>query len=318
MEYLPFGETLADEHLNSHNSPFKFNGKEYDEETGNYYYGARYYDPKLSIFISVDPLVEDTMDAYGYCYQNPINLVDPTGMSADPPPSDLDTAEGTVHKDSSGTWIYDKAGGGIWRGQNGARDIENSIGIKDVVINATRETSGSGNSTDWFSSLRKEAYEMDRMLYGHGDRLSWGNANGGTTIWGADRSGDTGGIRGSTRDSFNYDEFIAPAGGGGNMTFWKDQKNVGLYMMKALKDNIDGTSQGNNIISGLNNYATETIKEKVTVKQYRIDLDTKTYDSVNVTRHFKGPRNIVNAKIDSTKNNSKQQRRNTLIYFNYD
>jgi hypothetical protein len=32
MEYLPFGETLVDEHLNSNNSPFKFNGKEFDDE----------------------------------------------------------------------------------------------------------------------------------------------------------------------------------------------------------------------------------------------------------------------------------------------
>lgn len=83
MEYLPFGETLVEEHINSNNSLFKFNGKEYDEETGNYYYGARYYDPKWSIFISVDPLAEITGDAYGYCYQNPINLTDPTGMSAE-------------------------------------------------------------------------------------------------------------------------------------------------------------------------------------------------------------------------------------------
>jgi len=56
MEYLPFGELLVDEHTNSYNSPFKYNGKEFDEETGNYFYGARYYDPRLSIFISVDPL----------------------------------------------------------------------------------------------------------------------------------------------------------------------------------------------------------------------------------------------------------------------
>ena len=56
MEYLPFGETLVEEHLNSNNSPFRFNAKELDEETGNYYYGARYYDPKFSIWISVDPL----------------------------------------------------------------------------------------------------------------------------------------------------------------------------------------------------------------------------------------------------------------------
>ena len=34
-------------------------------------------------WLSVDPLVEETMDAYGYCYQNPINLIDPTGMKAE-------------------------------------------------------------------------------------------------------------------------------------------------------------------------------------------------------------------------------------------
>ncbi|MBD3843680.1 MAG: RHS repeat-associated core domain-containing protein, partial [Campylobacterales bacterium] len=81
MEYLPFGETLADEHLNSINSPFKYNGKELDEETGNYYYGARYYDPKWSIFISVDPLIDKTMSAYGYCSNNPINRIDPNGLT---------------------------------------------------------------------------------------------------------------------------------------------------------------------------------------------------------------------------------------------
>ena len=31
-QYLPFGETLVDEHQNSYNAPFKFNGKELDDE----------------------------------------------------------------------------------------------------------------------------------------------------------------------------------------------------------------------------------------------------------------------------------------------
>ena len=90
MEYLPFGETLVDEHTNSYNSPFKYNGKEFDEETGNYYYGARYYDPRLSIFISVDPLAEQAPDwtPYRYGFNNPIKYTDPTGMyeeNGDPP-----------------------------------------------------------------------------------------------------------------------------------------------------------------------------------------------------------------------------------------
>lgn len=83
IEYMPFGEMLVDEHINSFNTPFKFNGKEFDEETGNYYYSARYYDPKWSIFISVDPLAEKTMSSYGYCYNNPIKFTDPTGMEGE-------------------------------------------------------------------------------------------------------------------------------------------------------------------------------------------------------------------------------------------
>ena len=79
---LPFGETMA-EQLGSHyyNSPYKFNGKELDEETGLYYYGARYYDPKVSNWLSVDPLAEKFPNAspYNYCLDNPINLIDPDG-----------------------------------------------------------------------------------------------------------------------------------------------------------------------------------------------------------------------------------------------
>ncbi|TDS56948.1 RHS repeat domain-containing protein [Myroides indicus] len=62
---------------------YKFNGKELDESTGYYYYGARYYDPAISIFLSVDPLAEQfpAWNPYNYTMQNPINLTDPTGMA---------------------------------------------------------------------------------------------------------------------------------------------------------------------------------------------------------------------------------------------
>jgi RHS repeat-associated protein len=67
---------------NYYNSPYKFNGKELDEETGLYYYGARYYDPKVSIWLSVDPLAEVQPDKtpYHFCSNNPVNRIDPTGM----------------------------------------------------------------------------------------------------------------------------------------------------------------------------------------------------------------------------------------------
>ena len=54
--YLPYGELLVDEHRSSEDMPYKFNGKELDEETGLYYYGARYMNPMASIWYGVDPL----------------------------------------------------------------------------------------------------------------------------------------------------------------------------------------------------------------------------------------------------------------------
>ena len=82
MEYLPFGETLVEEHLNSYNSPYKFNAKELDEETGWYYYGARYYNPKWSIWLSVDPLAVQapSWTPYRYGFNNPVNHIDPNGL----------------------------------------------------------------------------------------------------------------------------------------------------------------------------------------------------------------------------------------------
>ena len=81
MEYFAFGETFIEEHKNSNNSPYKFNGKELDEESGLYYYGARYYDPRISIWASIDPLAEKYPDTspYAYCANNPINFIDPDG-----------------------------------------------------------------------------------------------------------------------------------------------------------------------------------------------------------------------------------------------
>lgn len=88
MEYFAFGETFVEEHRSSNNSPYKFNSKELDEETGWYYYGARYYDAKTSVWLSVDPLMEQTMQPYQYTYQNPIRYIDPTGMSGEDPPAE--------------------------------------------------------------------------------------------------------------------------------------------------------------------------------------------------------------------------------------
>jgi len=78
---------------------YKFNakpacrrGRELDNETGLYYYGARYYTPELSIWLSacppehmrrrMDPLSDKypSMSPFMYCAGNPVRLIDPNGM----------------------------------------------------------------------------------------------------------------------------------------------------------------------------------------------------------------------------------------------
>ena len=54
--YVPFDEVFIEERNNIWNTPYLFNAKELDEETGMYYYGARYYEPRLSLWMSVNPI----------------------------------------------------------------------------------------------------------------------------------------------------------------------------------------------------------------------------------------------------------------------
>ena len=86
LHYLPFGETWVDQRASSWNSRYTFSGKEKDEETGYSYFGARYYNSDLSIWLSVDPLADKypSLSPYNYCLNNPIRLVDPDGRDVKP------------------------------------------------------------------------------------------------------------------------------------------------------------------------------------------------------------------------------------------
>ncbi len=81
--YAPFGEITteyAPMWQNSIMPKYAFNAKELDEESGMYYYEARYYNPP--VFTSRDPMFEKYfwMTPYAYCANNPLKYVDPTGM----------------------------------------------------------------------------------------------------------------------------------------------------------------------------------------------------------------------------------------------
>jgi RHS repeat-associated protein len=116
IQYFPFGETWVLEASNTQRTPYLFTSKELDEETGLYYFGARYFDPRTSLWQSPDPelsrylperdfqhtqramtpsgvpqpLADElsslggvyntlNLNLYGYAHQNPLLFVDPDG-----------------------------------------------------------------------------------------------------------------------------------------------------------------------------------------------------------------------------------------------
>ena len=64
-------------------NPYAYTGREFDPETGLYYYRARYYDPTSGRFLSADPFgVLWVVNRYAYVDNNPVNKIDPDGQLA--------------------------------------------------------------------------------------------------------------------------------------------------------------------------------------------------------------------------------------------
>ena len=84
LSYLPFGEVFANQKASgsSFDAEFKFSGKPLDLETGYSYFGARYLDSKLGLWLSVDPMAGEypSISPYAYCANNPIKYIDPDGQ----------------------------------------------------------------------------------------------------------------------------------------------------------------------------------------------------------------------------------------------
>uniref|UniRef100_UPI003736AFE2 RHS repeat-associated core domain-containing protein n=1 Tax=Pseudomonas anguilliseptica TaxID=53406 RepID=UPI003736AFE2 len=73
-----FGETQVA--LNLIDNPLRFPGQYFDAETGLHYNYFRDYDPSLGRYIQADPLrLGGGANSYGYAYQDPLSLTDPTG-----------------------------------------------------------------------------------------------------------------------------------------------------------------------------------------------------------------------------------------------
>ena len=203
--------------------------KELDEETGLYYYGARYYDPRLSLWLGTDPMQEKYpgISTYAFCHLNPIKMIDINGKDTINllPPSNVDSRTYALMMDIN-HFNDDPSVINIWAHGN-------NYGIKD-------------DSRGQFISNADDFYEM---LQEHSE--VWRNRENDTPVTIVLHSCETSPFAAMlSRDKrFNNVTFIAPKNkllirySKGNYLFTRGKSKI--YSAKYLDTGID-KSEGNN------------------------------------------------------------------------
>jgi RHS repeat-associated protein len=83
-DYSVWGQVSASDP--NHPNRFMFTGREFDKDTGLYYYRARYYNPEIGRFLQTDPIGYGCgMNLYAYCGNNSLCYSDPSGLAWEDP-----------------------------------------------------------------------------------------------------------------------------------------------------------------------------------------------------------------------------------------
>ena len=189
IEYTPYGETWVEKTQNQglEYLPYKFTAKELDEETGLYYYGARYLDPKYSMWISTDPALGEyipkapideeakkynqnlpgmggaynhiNFNLYHYAGNNPLRYIDPDGRENK---AALKFMKDHIVGKNSGHGYSPDPGkpGDTWKPfKKGAENLPDSLLCYESVWASYRNTgttkdmpASRANAFDWFKA----------------------------------------------------------------------------------------------------------------------------------------------------------------------
>jgi RHS repeat-associated protein len=99
MRFYPFGGTRSSS--GAMPTDKLFTGQRLDQ-SGLYYYGARYYDAMIGRFISPDTIVPNpanpqTLNRYSYCLNNPLRYIDPSGHVGEEPQTESELMDALIN-----------------------------------------------------------------------------------------------------------------------------------------------------------------------------------------------------------------------------
>ncbi len=176
-EYTPWGEISAQ--TETVENDIKYAGEYYDEETGLIYLRNRYYDPSVRRFTSEDP-ARDDLNWYCYCGNNPVNFVDPWGLTYliawSYAKDDL-----KWYKDLKGNIDWDKftKESSFARAAYTQKEELLKMGVPEEEIDIQRIDSGDDLEKTW--DMWSNYSEVDALFfYSHGDSTDGAVVAGGT------------------------------------------------------------------------------------------------------------------------------------------
>jgi RHS repeat-associated protein len=170
-EYAAYGGTRYTSSSTAFPITRRYTSQFFDEETGLYYFGARYYDPVIGRFVQPDlvipsPFNPQAYDRYAYCYDNPLKYFDPDGHAG-------------YWADVGQVWLgYYDAGAGFVRGSvfAVAHPVTTAEGLGTAVAHPidTVESIGNAVGQDWSSGLRGQGDVVGNALIAAGTVLAPG------------------------------------------------------------------------------------------------------------------------------------------------
>ncbi len=167
---LPFGDGLTTIPVSNTDAAdateHHFTGKERDSESGNDYFGARYYASSMGRFLSpdpsqlyfADPTNPQSLNLYSYAYNNPLSNIDPTGLDA----CAYDNGDGT-------SAIVNAADGGAVNCPGNGFYITTNQQVTGVGYNSNGDLAVAGTADGSLINPDGSAYNPSQSITVNGD-----------------------------------------------------------------------------------------------------------------------------------------------------